>query len=62
MSDQEILRKLEERTTPELLQFREKLKQRKYRNDPQVWAIRFHIIGIVLKRHLLEGEEVERDF
>jgi hypothetical protein len=54
MTDAEIRAKIAERTTKELLSFREKLKRM---NTPESWSLRFHIIQELLYRHLMGDEE-----
>lgn len=55
--DQEIAMKLKERNAHELVAFQNKLRQPRYRNNPQAMAIRFHLIRELLHRRLM-GEEV----
>ena len=51
MTDQEIMAKLREKTTPELLSFRAKLRRI---GTPESMALRFLIIKVLLTRTLFE--------
>lgn len=51
-SDAEIVAELSKHSTVELLEFQKKLK--KMPDNPQAWAIRFHITGVLTNRYLFE--------
>ena len=54
MTDQEIMAKLQERSTPELLRFRAKLKKM---NTTEALAVRFFILKILTFRYVF-GEDL----
>jgi hypothetical protein len=51
--DREIRLKLQSRSTDELVAFQQKLKRMP--QTPQTWAVRFHLIQVLLMRTLTEG-------
>lgn len=54
--DEEIKLKLKDRGTLELFGFQRKLRQPRYKNNPQALAIRYHLVAELLTRRLMSAD------